>query len=259
MTNFIHENGFSEYFNESGDKVIVTEMEVGNDAHPLDDEYTNRDKEDFYFLIYEILLIVSEAADELKIPESKAQRCLKKNQENLQDIAQRKESEKRHLGRPLIFNEEHKNFIIDSIDEYPSLIINQMMDGLTEKIEGLKIEKSALISKTRAKTTTILEAVSTDGVININVRLSKALNQSKKTKTDYGRSIRIGTVTDRYLNFINLTMDIMDKHNKFKGHYIVIDNASIHMYNDIQNITESLILKVFSNLQYLNMEIVGAY
>jgi hypothetical protein len=29
-------------------------------------------------------------------------------------------------------------------------------------------------------------------------------------------------------------MDVLDKHAQFKGHYIVIDNASIHKNGDIE-------------------------
>ncbi|CAO3627906.1 unnamed protein product [Cunninghamella echinulata] len=82
-------------------------MEIGNQICPLDDapanleknentkyshhkyrKYIGQVKEDFYYLIYEKLYTLSEAAKELTIPESTARNRLKRDQENYQDIVQ---------------------------------------------------------------------------------------------------------------------------------------------------------------------------
>lgn len=35
-----------------------------------------------------------------------------------------------------------------------------------------------------------------------------------------------------YLSFLKMTFDEMDKHPQMKGHYIMMDNAPIHMHED---------------------------
>lgn len=43
-----------------------------------------------------------------------------------------------------------------------------------------------------------------------------------------------GTVTGHYFNFVAATLDELDKHEKFKGYCIVIDNAPIHTHLDVK-------------------------
>lgn len=58
---------------------------------------------------------------------------------------------------------------------------------------------------------------------------------SKKRKVNGAAARRtIGTVTGYYFNFIASTLDILDKHEEFKGNYIVMDNAPIHTAEDIE-------------------------
>ncbi|EIE75442.1 hypothetical protein RO3G_00146 [Rhizopus delemar RA 99-880] len=82
--------------------------------------------------------------------------------------------------------------------------------------------------KTRAKTTTILEAIFPYGVISVKVRGPRAVNQNKKRKTGGG------TVIGHYFNFICDTMDILDEHEEFKVCYIVMDNVPIHKNTDTE-------------------------
>ena len=85
-----------------------------------------------------------------------------------------------------------------------------------------------VIPKTKAKTTTILGAISPYGVINVKVRKPRAVNQNKKRKAGGG------TATGHYFNFICDTMDVLDQHEEFKYCYIVMDNAPIHKNADIE-------------------------
>jgi hypothetical protein len=85
-----------------------------------------------------------------------------------------------------------------------------------------------IIPKTRAKTTTILGAISLYGVINVKARKPRAVNQNKKRKA--GGS----TVTGHYFNFICDTMDVLDKHKELKDCCIVMDKAPIHKNADIE-------------------------
>ncbi len=70
--------------------------------------------------------------------------------------------------------------------------------------------------KTRAKTTTILGAISPFGVVNISVRCPRALAPSKKRKVNGGTKAKEsnngGTVTGHYFNFISSVLDVMDRH-----------------------------------------------
>ncbi|EIE88349.1 hypothetical protein RO3G_13060 [Rhizopus delemar RA 99-880] len=96
-----------------------------------------------------------------------------------------------------------------------------------------------VIPKTRAKTATILGAISSYGVINVKVRKPRAVNQNKKRKAGGGKAVintqsRGGTVTGHDFNFICDTMDVLDKHEKFKDCYIVMDNLLIHKNANIE-------------------------
>jgi len=81
-------------------------------------------------------------------------------------------------------------------------------------------------------------------VVNIKVKFPKVAAPSKKRKAASGGSAAVGkgkggTVTGHYFNFIAMTLDVMDKHELFKGHYLVMDNAPIHKHADIRSYIES--------------------
>ncbi|CEP10365.1 hypothetical protein [Parasitella parasitica] len=76
------------------------------------------------------------------------------------------------------------------------------------------------VPKTRAKTTTVLGTISPYGVATV-------------------ANSKGGTVTGHYFNFIAKTIDILDKHPQFKGHYLVMDNAPINTNVDIRRYVES--------------------
>lgn len=99
-----------------------------------------------------------------------------------------------------------------------------------------------VVPKTRAKTTTILGAISPYGVVNVKVRRPRAPVPSKKKKTACSTqtigNAKGGTVTGHYFNFIVSTLDILDQHEQLKGHYIVMDNAPIHKNTDIRKYIE---------------------
>ncbi|KAG1031421.1 hypothetical protein G6F43_013958 [Rhizopus delemar] len=101
--------------------------------------------------------------------------------------------------------------------------------------------------KTKSKTTTILGAISPHGVVNVKVRTPKVV-QSKKRKLEGNKEDKevtdnakrtVGTVAGHYFNFIASTLDIMDQHEEFKGHYLIMDNAPIHKHEDIKIYVES--------------------
>ncbi|KAG1464258.1 hypothetical protein G6F56_005120 [Rhizopus delemar] len=126
------------------------------------------------------------AAAELKIPKSTAYDWKKKYEEG-SDIFSRKEGSGRPKGRPAILNEEHQKYLVEMIDENPSLVLDQMMDSLTSQFEDLKVSKTTLydfikkkswskkgeraivtVPKIKASSITILGAVASYGVVNIS-------------------------------------------------------------------------------------------
>ncbi|CEG71152.1 hypothetical protein RMATCC62417_06935 [Rhizopus microsporus] len=100
------------------------------------------------------------------------------------------------------------------------------------------------VPKTKANNIIILGAIASYGVLNISVRRpKKKMEPSKKRKAE-GGSVQVvnkgkgDTVTGHYFNFVAATLDVLDRHEQFKGHYIVMDNTPIHTHLDIQKYIE---------------------
>ncbi|KAG2208189.1 hypothetical protein INT45_001260, partial [Circinella minor] len=90
----------------------------------------------------------------------------------------------------------------------------------------------------------ILGAICEKGVIYLTLRKPKAVQKksasAKKRKRDDGKpaevpevNARVGTRSEHFKEFISNAMDTLDKHN-MQGHYLVLDNASIHKTDDVQ-------------------------
>ncbi|KAG0746552.1 hypothetical protein G6F57_008573 [Rhizopus arrhizus] len=47
-----------------------------------------------------------------------------------------------------------------------------------------------------------------------------------------------GTVTGHYFTFIASTLDVVDRYEEFRDHYLVMNNAPIHQDIDIQKYIE---------------------
>jgi hypothetical protein len=77
----------------------------------------------------------------------------------------------------------------------------------------------------RANITSILGAISAAGLIAVGVKKPRS---TKKRKA--GGYVSPGTVTGHYINFLKMTLDEMGKYPHMKGHYIVMDNASIQTH-----------------------------
>ncbi|KAG1357376.1 hypothetical protein G6F62_001669 [Rhizopus arrhizus] len=117
-----------------------------------------------------------------------------------------------------------------------------------------------VMPKARAKTTTILGAISPYGVINVKVRRLRVVNQNKKShyfnficgamdaldKHEKFKDCYIETdnapirvVTGHYLSFLKATLDEMDMYPEMKGYSLVMDNAPIHSSIDIEKYIHS--------------------
>ncbi|KAL7311341.1 hypothetical protein PS15m_009115 [Mucor circinelloides] len=93
---------------------------------------------------------------------------------------------------------------------------------------------------TRAMSHTILGEISAMGVVNIEIRLPNLkpkrirVDGSRKRKQPQPKKTASrGVVTSHYMLFLQNTMNFMDQFSKMKGFYIVMDNASIHTADDI--------------------------
>ncbi|KAG0949349.1 hypothetical protein G6F57_001336 [Rhizopus arrhizus] len=97
----------------------------------------------------------------------------------------------------------------------------------------LKKGASAIVTMptTKANATLILNAISATGLTNVSLRFPKHI---KKRKLVYKTDIySVGTVTGQYLNFLKAALNGMDSYPEMKGHYLVMNNAPIHISTDI--------------------------
>ncbi|CEG82100.1 hypothetical protein RMATCC62417_16222 [Rhizopus microsporus] len=95
------------------------------------------------------------------------------------------------------------------------------------------------VPKTRTTTTTILGAISAEGLIKRSLRLPQLPFSKKRKRGDGIGYISKGTVTEHYISFLKATIDEMGQYSHMKGHYLVMDNASIHTSEDITKYVES--------------------
>ena len=92
------------------------------------------------------------------------------------------------------------------------------------------------VSITRAKTTTVLGAISASGLIKVGVRIFRR-NTKRKTGQE-SQILSTGTVTGHYISFLKEALDKIDKYPHMKGHYLIMDNAPIHTSTDISKYIE---------------------
>lgn len=273
--------------------------------------YTDQDKVRFFKLMFEKVLSASAAAKQLGIHVRSAQRWALQYEKDPDGIFKKGKSS----GRPRILNDKHKRIILEWVDENPSIVLEQLMEKLRQRFEGIQMSKTTLyrfmknecnlslkkakfqpvdrnseakiqerfdwirkwdetdtdfrkncvfldesafhinmkrsvawskkgstavvtVPKTKAKTTTILGAISASGLIKCSLRLPQVSTRKRK-RTNASEIISRGTVTGHYLSFLKATMDEMDKHQHMKVHYLVMDNAPIHKAEDISRYIKS--------------------
>ncbi|KAG1140373.1 hypothetical protein G6F37_001805 [Rhizopus arrhizus] len=241
---------------ERGEKAKEVKTKVVVDKSPDKRDYTRRSSEkenNFFKIIYEKDYKVPQAAEE--------------------DPTQ--QEEKKRVGRLKILNDERKQFLLQKYVEYSRATVSEAVESLTTQFMGLKIAKSAVHDfmtnecastikrahfepkkethqtvsphdltgavvvqpKTKAKTTTILGAISSQGIIKIKVRVPYEQGSKKRKVTRELKAKKIvGAVLDHYFNFISVTLDVLDRHEQFKGHYLIMDNAPVHNSDQIMNL-----------------------
>ncbi|KAL1931091.1 hypothetical protein VTP01DRAFT_10228 [Rhizomucor pusillus] len=109
--------------------------------------YTDQDKVRFFKLLFEKYLSASAAAKQLGIHVRTAQRWAKQYEKDPDSIFEKRKKN----GRPRILSEEHKKVILGYIVENPSAILEQLMERLLQRFEGLKVSKSTVYDFVRTQ------------------------------------------------------------------------------------------------------------
>ncbi|KAL1934234.1 hypothetical protein VTP01DRAFT_6416 [Rhizomucor pusillus] len=103
--------------------------------------YTDQDKVRFFKLMFEKVLSASAAAKQLGIHVRTAQKWALQYEKDPDSIFEKRKKKK---GRPRILNEEHKKVILEYVDENLSVVLEQLMERLLQRFEGLKLSKTTL-------------------------------------------------------------------------------------------------------------------
>lgn len=86
----------------------------------------------------------------------------------------------------------------------------------------------AVVSSDRGVNATILEAITTGGVINLSLRRPQTAVAPKKQKLDSGEAQfagEVGTRTRHFLDFLKIVMDVLDKNNMHEK-TLIMNNAN---------------------------------
>lgn len=102
--------------------------------------YTDQDKVRFFKLMFEKVLSASAAAKQLGIHVRLAQNWALQYEKDPDGIFKKDKSS----GRPRILNDEHKRIILERVDENPSIVLEQLMEELRQRFEGVQMSKTTL-------------------------------------------------------------------------------------------------------------------
>ncbi|CEG74917.1 hypothetical protein RMATCC62417_10045 [Rhizopus microsporus] len=109
--------------------------------------YTDQNKVRFFKLMFEKVMSASAAAKQLGIHVRTAQRCAQMYKTDPDSIF----IKHKKTGRSRILQEEHKQVILEYIDENPSAILEQVMERLLQKFQALKVSKSSVYNFVRTE------------------------------------------------------------------------------------------------------------
>ena len=102
--------------------------------------YTDQDKVRFFKLVFEKVMSASAAAKQFGIHVRTAQRWVQMYKTDPDSIF----IKHKKTGRPRILRDEHKQVILEYIDENPSAVLEQVMERLLQKFQDLKVSKSTV-------------------------------------------------------------------------------------------------------------------
>ncbi|KAL4215901.1 hypothetical protein AB4K20DRAFT_1876203 [Rhizopus microsporus] len=109
--------------------------------------YTDQDKVRFFKLVFEKVMSASAAAKQLGIHVRTAQRWAQMYKTDPDSIF----IKHKKTGRPRILHEEHKQAILEYIDENPSVVLKQVMERLLQRFQDLKVSKSTVYNSVRTE------------------------------------------------------------------------------------------------------------
>ncbi|KAG1556064.1 hypothetical protein G6F50_012777 [Rhizopus delemar] len=107
--------------------------------------YTDQDKVRFFKLVFEKVMSASAAAKQLGIHVRTAQRWAQMYKTDPDSIF----IKHKKTGRSRILRDEHKQVILEYIDENPSVVLEQVMERLLQKFRDLKVSKSTVYNFVR--------------------------------------------------------------------------------------------------------------
>ncbi|KAG1442606.1 hypothetical protein G6F56_010995 [Rhizopus delemar] len=156
---------------------------------------------------------------------------------------------KKKSGRRRILGEEHKQFLLNYIDENPSAVVTEVVESLLQNSVNLKVSRSTVYNfMTTQCNLSIKQAQFQPVERNSEEKIQQRYGWVQKwLQTDldfttncvfldesaFHTNLKRGTVTVHYLSFLKATLNEMDKYPEMRGHYLVMDNAPIHSSTDI--------------------------
>ncbi|KAG1283946.1 hypothetical protein G6F66_010795 [Rhizopus arrhizus] len=102
--------------------------------------YCDQDKVRFFKLLFEKCLSAGHCCKQLGIHVRTAQKWAKQYEKDPDSIFEKR----RKTGRPRILHEEHKNAILECIDDNPSVVLDEVMKKLKQIFTELKAPKTTL-------------------------------------------------------------------------------------------------------------------
>jgi transposase len=102
--------------------------------------YSDDEKTRFFHLFFSKCLSASAAAKQLGIHIRAAQRWVKRYYENPESIFEKKKKS----GRRRILGEEHKQFILNYIDENPSAVLTEVVESLLQYFVNLNVSRTTV-------------------------------------------------------------------------------------------------------------------
>ncbi|KAG0182981.1 hypothetical protein DFQ28_006634 [Apophysomyces sp. BC1034] len=187
MTSFIHEDGLGNMIDEDGKDVVM--MESDSHLFPVEmitdyDQYmglkpperiiimkTESDEEKLNEPITPNRMSTRAAALQLQIKPRTAQYWVQQDQKEPTDQIVKNVGGGRPTGRPPKLVEEHRQFLIDLIDEKPSLVLDEIITSLTEQLADLNIKP--LIEPTYSLTPLILSASPQTANMGVDIASAK--------------------------------------------------------------------------------------
>ncbi|KAL0088315.1 hypothetical protein J3Q64DRAFT_1613916, partial [Phycomyces blakesleeanus] len=104
-------------------------------------KFNDEEKDHFFFLVNKKIMTAGKAARRMGIPRRTAYSWLKKRQEKPCDEIQ---PSKKTAGRPPIFNEIHKDYLLKFINNNPLAVLKQIEESVANEFSDITVCKSTL-------------------------------------------------------------------------------------------------------------------